>query len=118
MSQTGADGKPFQIQAQIALSKNVAAGPDVFDVSGTVIKGPGLGATVGGRIWMDPVTLGPKGTTGAFNTGYLLDSAAQSACTAGTTASVPTMLFGGGGTSSTSPSGTTGVAGFTFTLVP
>ena len=118
MAQTGADGKPFQIQAQIALSKNAAAGPDVYDVTGTVIKGPGLGAKLGGSIWMDPVIAGPKGATGAYNTGYLLDSAAQAGCAAGTTASVANMLFGGGGASSNSPAGTLGVPGISFTLAP
>ena len=118
MGQTGADGKPFQIQAQIALSKNAAAGADVYDVTGTVIKGPGLGAKLGGSIWMDPVVVAPKGAPSAFNTGYQFLPAVQSACAAGATASVATMLFGGGGTSANSPAGTLGVPGISFTLLP
>jgi len=103
MTQLNALGKPFAIQADVqALGFNAAAGPDVLDIGGIVLKGAAVGASVTGNIWFDPVakTGGPTG----YNTGYELDLAQALGCADGTpnNATIGTILSGGGGASSTS----------------
>jgi hypothetical protein len=104
--------KPYSIQLQVTITGRSPLGQDVVDVDGTVLKGPGTGAHVSGTLWMDPVVKAPTGTaanTTLYNTGYLLNNTAKNACNDGTAgnASVGFYLFGGGGTSATSPEGHT-----------
>lgn len=116
MTQLNALAKPFAIQADVeALGFNAAAGPDVLDIGGIVLKGAGVGAIVSGNIWFDPVakTGGPSG----YNTGYELDLAQALGCADGTpnNASIGTILSGGGGGSSTSLLGSS-ASGAVFSL--
>jgi hypothetical protein len=104
--------KPYSIQMQLTVSGRNALGQDVVDVDGTVLKGPGTGSHVSGSLWVAPVAKAPKGTLAsatAYGTGYVLDNTAKNACHDGTAgnASVGFYLFGGGGTSATSPEGHT-----------
>lgn len=116
MTQLNALAKPFAIQADVeALGFNAAAGPDVLDIGGIVLKGAGVGAIVSGNIWFDPVakTGGPSG----YNTGYELDLAQALGCADGTpnNATIGTILSGGGGGSSTSLLGSS-ASGAVFSL--
>jgi hypothetical protein len=112
--------KPYQLQVQLVLTHQDLAGPDVYDVRGTVVKGLGVGGSVSGSVWIDPVTkLTTKtpGYPGAFSTGYALDNTAVANCADGTPAntSITTLMIGGGGGSSTSLRGYQ-AAGLTFAL--
>jgi hypothetical protein len=119
MTETYVDGvtaktKPYQLQANIAILGQ-GAGPDVLNVGGIVLKGLGVGATVSGDIWQDPVT--KTGAPSTYNTGYELDLAAAAGCADSTpnNASIATTMFGGGDGSSTSLIGST-AEGIKFTL--
>jgi hypothetical protein len=118
MNELDATAHFYSITTQVSLARDTAAGPDVYDVSGVVVKGPGLGGTVSGAIWMDPVVLAAKGVPGLFNSGYQLDTANVTHCNDATVgnASTAAMLFGGGGASATSPRGAVGVTGIVITL--
>jgi hypothetical protein len=116
MTQLNALGKPYAIQAGVeALGFNAAAGPDVLDLGGVVLKGAAVGAIVSGNVWFDPVakTGGPTG----YNTGYELDITPALGCADGTAgnASISTVLIGGGGASATSLLGST-ATGVAFSL--
>jgi hypothetical protein len=108
-------GKAYQIQAAISIAGSDEAAPDVVDVQGIVLKGPGVGALVGGTVWEDPVSKTGGGT--GYNTGYELDLANATGCSDATpgNATISTIMLGGGGASSTSLLGST-ATGITFTL--
>jgi len=116
MTQSNALAKPYAIQADIqGLGFNAAAGPDVLDVGGIVLKGAAVGATVTGDIWFDPVS--KTGGSSGYNTGYELDLTNALGCADGTpnNATISTVLSGGGGGSSTSLLGST-ANGVSFSL--
>jgi hypothetical protein len=86
LSPTGTS--PFKIQAQFRIAGVNGSASDVFDVSGIVVKGPGVGATVLGSFVQSPVrklTLAetPKPKPAGF-TGYVLAPEKGAACQSGT----------------------------------
>jgi hypothetical protein len=109
MTELNALAKPWQIQEYVSLLGFNAAGPDVVDLGGIIIKGPSVGGAVSGNIWEDPVT--KTGGTSGYNTGYELDLTNALGCADGTpnNASIAQTMFGGGSTSSTSLLGSTAV---------
>jgi hypothetical protein len=119
MTQTDANSKPLVIQGYVAAlgfntnpSHNGGLGGDVLDLGGIVAKGIVVGATMAGTIWEDPAVKLAKtdpAQPGAYNTGYGLDLTGAGGCVDGTAgnASIPTVLTGGGGTSSASLLGDT-----------
>jgi hypothetical protein len=122
MTQFNALAKPWQIQGDIAFLGADPSQPtgDVINVGGIVLKGAAVGATISGGIWQAPATLLPKGDPGqpgVYNTGYGLDLASALGCADNTpnNATIGTTLFGGGGSSATSPLGST-ASGLIFSL--
>ncbi len=107
--------KPYKLQADVQLLGFNAAGPDVVDVAGIVTTGLAVGAQVSGTIWEDPVAK-TKGSTG-YNTGYELDTGGALGCIDSTpnNASIPIVMSGGGGATSTSLLGST-ADGLSFSL--
>jgi hypothetical protein len=120
MSQTYLDAlghtHAYKIQGDIEiLGVDPARGPDVYDVAGVVSAGQGLGATVHGSIWIDPVVAAPKGSSSVYNSGYQFDSNEYNLCNnaiAGD-ASVSTVMIGGGGSTAVSMRGNS-AAGLNF----
>jgi hypothetical protein len=78
--------KPWQIQAFLRIAGTNASAPDVSDVTGIVIKGPAVGATVLGSIAQSPVSkvLTVPNPKPVGYTGYAIDLAKGAACQAGT----------------------------------
>jgi hypothetical protein len=79
-------GAPFQVQAYFRFAGVDPSAADVQDVSGIVIKGPGVGASVLGSVAQDAISKVspiPNPKPAGF-TGYFLDSAKAAACQAGT----------------------------------
>jgi hypothetical protein len=103
---------PYQIQEYVSLLGFNAAGPDVVDLGGIIIKGASVGAAVSGNIWEDPVA--KTGGTSGYNTGYELDLGNAVGCADGTpnNVSIAQVMTGGGGASATSllGSNTTGLS--------
>ena len=55
-------GKPYQIQAYVRRTPGVdASAPDIVLYQGTIAKGPGVGSTIVGTLFEDPVTKAPTG---------------------------------------------------------
>jgi hypothetical protein len=78
--------KNWQIQAFFRIAGQNPSAPDVLDVSGIVIKGPAVGASVLGSVTYDPVSKVspiPSPKPVGF-TGYQLDLVKGAACQAGT----------------------------------
>lgn len=82
MTTTDALAKPWQIQAYITIKGFVTGTQDIVSVTGLVVKGPSVGATVSGTLYEDPISkLGPTSNAGpalpkpypAGYTGYGLD---------------------------------------------
>jgi hypothetical protein len=117
MTETNALTKPIVLQGYITLlgfnstpAHNTGLGGDVVDVGGVVIKGVGVGATLAGTIWEDPVAKLAKDSPdqpGIYTTGYGLDVASAAGCADGTpnNATITLVLSGGGGTSTASALG-------------
>jgi hypothetical protein len=111
--------KHYQVQAQLEITgQDYNAGPDIYKVQGTVLFGLGVGSSVSGNIWIDPVLkLSTKDPAypGALNTGYALDTASVNGCEDGVPGNlatpITTLMFG---TSSLSLRGYP-AAGLTFT---
>ncbi len=110
MNELDSLGKSFQVQAYVT-SKGFAPGTtDVLELSGVVVKGPDLGATVNGKLYLDPVTkIAPAPKTGD---GYAFDSTNLTHCGDATAnnATVPLAQLGDG----TSLAGTVGATGLSF----
>jgi hypothetical protein len=94
--------KPYKIAGKVALLGFNPGGPDLVDVGGILLAGLGVGATVTGTIWEDPVAK-TGGATG-YNTGYEVDIASAAGCADATpnNASISQVLSGGGGATATS----------------
>lgn len=82
MTQTDTLLKPWQIQTWVTIKGFDPAYLDIVDVTGIVIKGPSVGATVSGSLYEDPISkLGPTSNAGPIPpkpwasgyTGYALD---------------------------------------------
>jgi hypothetical protein len=119
MTQLNALSKPYQIQADIVFTGSNPAGADAYNVAGIVLKGVAVGGQVGGSIWQNPVIPMAKtapGYPGYLNAGYELDFASFGGCIDGTAgnAAIAAVAFGGGGATSTSMLGTTGLTGPSF----
>ena len=79
---------PFKIQMQFRIAGVNASAADVQDVTGIIVKGPAVGATVLGSFAQAPITkvplsLVPKPKPAGW-TGYTIDLAKGAACQAGT----------------------------------
>jgi hypothetical protein len=107
MTTTNGAGKPWQIQADVALLGFSPDFPDVVNVGGIVLKGAAVGATVLGDLWQDPValeTVGVQDPSDIYDTGYKVDTGPALGCADGTAgnAHITMTEFGSGGTSATS----------------
>jgi hypothetical protein len=85
---------PYQIQAFVRRTPAVdASAPDITLYEGTVIKGPGVGSTVVGTLYEDPITKNaPHVVT---STGYTDTHSQLTQCKAGT-ATLSTVEIGSG----------------------
>ncbi len=112
MTELDSLGKSFQVQAYVT-SKGFAPGTtDVLELSGVVVKGPDLGATVSGKLYLDPVTKitpAPKIKTG---NGYAFDSTNLTHCGDATANNTTVALAQMG--DGTSLANTAGATGLTF----
>ena len=125
MSQVDGLLLPWQIQGYLTIKG--FAGLDVIAVTGLIVKGPSVGATVSGTLYFDPVSLlGPTSPAGpalpvglrpAGYTGYGLDIVTGNpiGCTDGIAgnAAISQIQVGDG----TSLLGTTGVTGLSFAYI-
>jgi hypothetical protein len=109
----------YTMKSNISLLGFNPSFADVVDLGGVnVNSGVGAGLTVSGSVWEDPVVKNDSDVTDIYNVGYELNAgAAFPGCFDGVVgnASIPQVESGGGGTTSTSLAGTTGVPGITFT---
>jgi hypothetical protein len=112
-------GKPYKIQARITVTPNAAVGAELFDVSGMVTAGPGVGAKVTGTVWSDPAFRnGVPG--GPYNIGYAFADSNTQLCGDNIpgNSSITETVFGGGGPSTVPLTGATSsyATGFQFVM--
>jgi hypothetical protein len=103
--------KPFKVLAYVA-AKYDPASTDVLTFTGIVKTGASLGATVSGKLYLDPVSKITPALKPPSGTGYQFDSAGLGHCTDGTAnnASIVQAQLGNG----SSLAGTTSVSGLAF----
>lgn len=90
-------GKNWQIQAYLTVKGFDPAAADVVEITGLIAKGPSLGATVGGKLYEDPVSKAPA-TKPPSGNGYQLDISQAIGCADGTpnNATIATVQVGDG----------------------
>ena len=76
-------GKPFKAQAYVTVKFDPAA-TDVLLFNGVIVKGPSVGATVTGRLYLDAVTKISPAPKPPVGNGYAYDATTAGHCTDGT----------------------------------
>jgi hypothetical protein len=86
--------KPYQIQAFVRRTPGVdPTAPDISLYQGTITNGVGVGSTLVGTLFEDPIVKAPKGVTSV--TGYVDAHQTLTQCQAGT-ATISTVEIGAG----------------------
>jgi hypothetical protein len=116
MTELDSLGKPFQVQAYVTVGGYDPAKSDVLRISGQVVKGASVGATVNAKLYLDAVTKISPAVKPPAGNGYQVDSGTAGHCTDGTAgnASMLQAQLGDG----SSLLGSAGVSGLAFGYAP
>jgi hypothetical protein len=107
----------YTMKSNISLLGFNPANLDQVDLGGVNVNtGVGAGLTLTGSVWEDPVVKSDTDSTDIYNVGYELNIAQAIGCTDTTpnNAHIAQVESGGGGTTSTSLLGSTGIPGISF----
>jgi hypothetical protein len=116
MAELDSLGKPFNTQAYVVVKGFDPGATDLLQFSGIITKGPSVGATVSGKLYLDAVSKIAPAVKPPAGTGYQYDATTAGHCTDGTAnnASMLQAQLGDG----TSLAGTAGVPGLSFSYAP